>query len=80
MNRLILISPDQGSGFKPILWSKNIAGPLLTYPSTARGWKKSYRNMRSPKISLLPHTPNPILSNLQFYSCDRKASPPGPWL
>jgi len=26
--------------------------------------------MRSPKISLLPQTAKPILSNLQFYSCD----------
>ena len=26
MNRLLLISPDQGSGFKPIISGKNLPG------------------------------------------------------
>ena len=54
MNRLILISPDRGSGSKPILWSKNIAGNALTYPSTARGWKKIIQEYATQNQSVAP--------------------------
>jgi hypothetical protein len=60
MNRLILIFPDQGSGFKPILWSKNIAGNALTYPSTARGWKKIIQEYAITQNQSIAPDPKPL--------------------
>ncbi len=59
MNSLILISPYQGSGFQPILWSKKrgfCASPQLKSQNreSLSETKPSQNSLTNPKFRLLP--------------------------